>query len=204
MKVLVINQHGRPLMPTSPKIARLLLQSGKAKIIGRHPFTIQLMYGTRGYTQPITLGLDAGYSHIRYSAITEKEELIGGELQLLEGMSERLTTRRKYRRTRRSRLRHRAPRFDNRRRKKGWLPPSIQHKLDAHIKLVLRLKSRLPITKTIVEVAKFDIQKIKNPDISGIQYQQGLQLGYDNLTAYIRHRDNYQCQNPNCQTTTGE
>ncbi len=122
MKVLVINQHGRPLMPTTPRRfdgggfprrlcarkARVLLKSGRAKILGRDPFTIQLLYGTRGYTQPITLGIDTGYSHIGYSCVPEKEELIGGELQMLSGMSERLTERRKFRRTRRNRLRYRA------------------------------------------------------------------------------------------------
>ena len=218
MKVCVINQHGRPLMPTSPTKAKKLLKEGLAKIVGRDPFTIQLLYGTRGYTQPITLGIDAGYSTIGYSAVTEKEssvggkkilspelsELIGGEMKLLEDVSERITERRKYRRTRRNRLRYRAPRFDNRRRKEGWLPPSIQHKLNAHLKLVERLKSRLPITRIVVEVAKFDIQKINNPNIQGEQYQQGEQLGYANLTAYIRHRDGYECQNPDCKNKAKE
>jgi RRXRR protein len=64
MKVLVINKHGQPLMPTSPRKARLLLSSGKAKIVGRDPFTIQLNYGSSGYKQEVTLGIDAGYQHI--------------------------------------------------------------------------------------------------------------------------------------------
>jgi RRXRR protein/HNH endonuclease len=125
--------------------------------------------------------------------------LIGGELELLDGVSERITERSKYRRQRRNRLRHRAPRFDNRIRNSGWLAPSIQHKLDAHLKIVERIKSRLPVTKIIVETANFDIQKIKNPEIEGKQYQEGEQLGYYNLTCYIRHRDGYKCQNPNCK-----
>lgn len=204
MKVLVINQHGRSLMPTTPRKARILLKEGRAKIVGRDPFTIQLLYGTRGYTQPITLGIDAGYETIGYSAITEKEELVGGKMNVLSNVSERITERRQYRRTRRNRLRHRAPRFDNRRRKEGWLPPSIQHKLDAHLKLVTLLRFRLPITRIVVEVAKFDIQKINNPNIQGEQYQQGEQLGYANLTAYIRHRDGYECQNPDCKNKAKE
>ena len=191
-------------MPTTPAKAKRLLRLGRAKIVGRDPFTIQLLYGSRGYTQPITLGLDAGYSHIGYSAVTEKEELIGGELQMLSGMSERLTERRKLRRTRRNRLRHRAPRFDNRRRTTGWLPPSTQHKFDTHLKLAERVKSRLPITKVVLEVAKFDIQKINNPAILAEEYKLGEQLGYANLTAYIRHRDGYQCRNPNCKNKSKE
>ncbi|MBW4603638.1 MAG: RRXRR domain-containing protein [Calothrix sp. FI2-JRJ7] len=161
MKVLVINKHGQPLMPTSPRKARLLLESGKAKIVGHDPFTIQLNYGSSGYKQEVTLGIDAGYQHIGFSAITDEEELIGGELELLDGVSERLTERSKYRRQRRSRLRHRAPKFDNRVRSSGWLAPSIQHKFDAHLKIVERITSRLPLTKIIVETANFDIQKIK-------------------------------------------
>jgi RRXRR protein/HNH endonuclease len=199
MKVLVINKHGQALMPTSPRRARLFLSSGKAKIVGRDPFTIQIIYGSSGYKQEVTLGIDAGYQHIGFSAITESHELIGGELELLDGVSERITERSKYRRQRRNRLRHRAPRFDNRKRKKGWLTPSIQHKLDAHLKIVEQIKSRLPVTKIIVETANFDIQKIKNPEIQGTQYQEGEQLGYHNLTCYIRHRDGYKCQNPNCK-----
>ena len=204
MLVLVINKHGQPLMPTTPRKARILLQSGKAKIAGRDPFTIQLIYGSAGYKQPISLGIDAGYKHIGFSACTARVELIGGELELLDGVSERITERKKYRRTRRNRLRHRIPRFDNRKRKEGWLAPSIQHKLDTHFRLIERIKSRLPITRTTVETAKFDIQKIKNPDIQGEEYQQGEQLGYKNLTDYIRHRDGYECQNPECKNKKSE
>lgn len=198
-KVLVVNKLGKPLMPTTRRKARKLLESGRARIYARRPFTIQLLYGCRGYTQPITLGIDSGYQTIGYSAVTKKEELIGGEFKLLEGMSERITERRKYRRTRRNRLRYRKPRFDNRKRKEGWLAPSLQHKFDSHIKLVQRIKSRLPVTRVVVETAKFDIQRINNPDIQSEQYQQGEQYGWKNVSSYIRHRDGYKCQNSNCK-----
>lgn len=198
-KVLVVNKDGRPLMPTTPRKVRKFLESSRAKIYARRPFTIQLLYACRGYTQPVTLGIDSGYQTVGYSVVTEKEELIGGEFKLLEGMSERITERRKYRRTRRNRLRHRKPRFDNRKRKENWLAPSIQHKFDSHIKLVERIKSRLPVTRVVVEIAKFDIQKIKDPQIQGIQYQQGKQYGWKNVSSYVRHRDGYKCQNPNCK-----
>jgi hypothetical protein len=186
-------------MPTTPIKAKKLLKAGKAKIVGRNPFTIQLLYGTRGYTQPVILGIDAGYENIGFSAVSPTEELLGGEIKMLKGMSERITERRKYRRTRRNRLRHRKQKFDNRRRQSGWLPPSIQHKLDTHLRFVERIKSRLPVTKVVVEVASFDIQKIKNPNINGKDYQQGEQHGWANLSAYIRHRDGYKCHNPDCK-----
>ncbi len=111
----------------------------------------------------------------------------------MDGMSERLTERRKYRNQSRSRLRHRKPRFDNRKRSEGWLAPSIQHKLDSHIKLIEGLKEVLPVTKTVVEVASFDIQKIKIPEIEGSQYQEGEQKNFWNLREYILHRDNHKC-----------
>lgn len=198
MNVFVQNRQGQPLMPTTPRKARLLLKAGKAEIVGREPFTIRLLYGASGYKQEVTLGIDAGYKTIGYSAVTEKRELIGGEVVMLKGMSERLTERSKYRRGRRIRKRYRQPRFDNRRRPAGWLAPSIQHKLDTHNRLIARIKSILPVTRTVIEVANFDIQAIRNPGIEGKAYQEGEQAGFWNLREYILHRDNHQCQNPDC------
>jgi hypothetical protein len=198
MKVFVLNKHGQPLMPTTPRKARLLLKQGKAKVAGREPFTIQLVYGSSGYKQPVTLGIDGGYATAGYSVLTERDELIGGQVLLLSGMSERIAQRKMYRRQRRRRKRHRAPRFDNRRRPEGWLAPSVQHKLDAHLKLIARICSILPVTRTIIEVADFDIQQIKTPGISGVEYQQGEQAGFWNLREYILHRDGHECRNPEC------
>jgi hypothetical protein len=203
--VYVVSKSGKPLMPTKRlgKVRRLL-KSGKAKVFRYEPFTIQLLYETTEYTQEVTLGVDAGYQTIGFSATTETQELIAGELELLSGMSERLKERAMYRNNRRSRTRYRPPRFDNRRRPKGWLAPSIQHKLDSHIRLVDVLTSILPITKIIVEVASFDIQAIKNPNISGVGYQQGEQAGFWNLREYILHRDGHKCQNPKCKNRAKE
>ncbi len=199
MKVYVVNQHGHPLMPTTPRKAKILLKEGRAKIFRRDPFTIQLLYPCRGYTQPATLGIDAGYLKIGYSVVNQREELLGGELRMLQGMSERISEKHKYRCTRRHRLRYRAPRFDNRRRGNGWLAPSIEHKLDTHHRLIDRIKSVLPINRVVVEVANFDIQKIKKPNISGEEYQQGEQYGFDNLREYVLHRDEHKCQHPECK-----
>ncbi len=102
-------------MPTTPKKARILLQVGKAQIAKRNPFTIQLIHGSSGYTQPITLGWNTNFKYISFNAITEKEELIGGELEMLDGMTERIIERAMYRTQRRDRLRYSTPKFDNRR-----------------------------------------------------------------------------------------
>lgn len=205
--VYVINIDNKPLMPTSNAKARILLKQKKAKVKELKPFTIQLLYKIeKEYTQKITLGIDSGYNNIGFSAITNNKELIVGELKLLQGIKERLLEKARYRKIRRSRLRYRKPRWNNRikSKQKGWLAPSLQHKLDSHIKFINYLYSILPITKCIVEIANFDIQKIKNPDIQGNEYQQGEQLGFWNLREYILHRDNHKCQNPNCKNKSKE
>ncbi|WP_434291753.1 RRXRR domain-containing protein, partial [Clostridium botulinum] len=114
-------------MPTNryAKI-RVLLKFKKAVVVNSKPFTIKLLYDTKNFTQSITLGIDSGYLNIGFSAITKEKELIAGEVKLLKGMSERLKEKAMYRRQRRSRLRYRKPRFDNRKRSKDWLAPSIQ------------------------------------------------------------------------------
>jgi hypothetical protein len=198
MKVMVINKDGKPLMPCSCRKARLLLRDKKALIYKREPFTIQLVYGSSGYVQPVTVGVDSGSENLGFSAVNHNQEIIGGELILLKGISERLTERRKYRRTRRNRLRYRSPRFNNRRRKEGWFAPSIEHKLSTHHRLIDLIKSILPVEKVVIEVANFDIQKIKDPSIKGEKYQHGEQYGFDNLREYILHRDGHKCQNPHC------
>jgi len=193
--VYVLSVEGDPLMPTKRhgKVRRLLKQ-GLAKVVKVKPFTIQLLYDTTTYTQPIILGIDSGYSYIGFSAITEKEELICGEVKLLQGISERLKERAMYRRQRRSRLRYRKSRFDNRKKCSDWLPPSIQHKFDSHIRFINFLKKILPVTDVVIEVANFDTHKLKNPNVEGEGYQQGEQQGFWNIREYVLYRDNYTCQ----------
>jgi len=101
-----------------------------------------------------------------------------------------------YRRIRRSRLRYRKRRFDNRisTKKEDWLAPSIKHKLDSHVRFVDYLKKILPITNIVVEVANFDTHKLKNPDVAGEGYQQGEQQDFWNVREYVLYRDNYTCQ----------
>jgi len=191
----VLNQRGKPLMPCSPRKARFLLKANKAKVVKRTPFTIQLTVVTGESVQPVTLGISSGYAHAGLSAVTEKQELYSSEVQLRTDMVKLNSERRQYRRARRSRKTwHRKPRFLNRKKPDGWLAPSIQHKLDSHIKVISRVKEILPITRINVQVAAFDIQKIKNPDISGVEYRQGDQLGFWNVREYVLYRDGHTCQ----------
>jgi 5-methylcytosine-specific restriction endonuclease McrA len=178
VSVCVLNMRGKPLMPTTPRSARKLLESGKARVVQRSPFTIRLNYATGETKQPIRLGIDPNYSKIGYSAVTDKKELMSGEVMLRDDIPKKLTVRRMYRRNRRNKLRYRKPRFDNRKRTET-LSPSIRQKLQTFVDFVNRIKQVLPITSTCVEVSSFDTQKMQNPEISGIEYQRGELQGYE-------------------------
>ena len=99
--VYVLNRDGKPLMPTERhgKVRRML-KEGKAKVVRREPFTIQLLYETTNYTQDITLGVDAGSKHIGLSASTEKKELLAADVELRTDIAEKLPARREARRSR--------------------------------------------------------------------------------------------------------
>ena len=173
--VYVLNIEEKPLMPCTEAKARKLLKSNRAIIYKRNPFTIQLLFECENQTQEINLGVDAGSKHIGLSATTKDKELYAADVELRNDIVDLLSTRRQNRRTRRNRLRYRVPRFNNRvhSKNKGWLAPSIEQKIQCHLKVIEDVHKILPITKIIVETASFDIQKIKNPDINGAEYQQG-------------------------------
>lgn len=194
--VYVLNKDGQPLMPTENHAkVRVFLKNRKAKVVKRCPFTVQLLYDTTDYTQPVSLGVDAGSKHIGLSAVTDNKVLFESETELRNDIVKLISDRREQRRSRRTRkTRYRKPRFDNRGRKDGWLAPSVQNKVDTHLTVVRKVHEILPITKIIVEVAAFDIQKIKNPDVEGEEYQQGEQLGFWNVREYVLFRDGHTCQ----------
>ena len=195
--VYVLDKNGKPLMPTKRHgKVKWMLRRKQAKVVKRSPFTIQLLYEPKTHClQPVTLGVDAGSKHVGLSASTEAEELFSAEVTLRDDIPKLMTARRESRRTRRSRLRHRKPRFDNRRRPKGRLTPTMEAKVRAHENVIDDACSILPISKIVVETASFDIQKIKDEDIEGRRYQEGEQLGYENVKAYVRARDNFTCWN---------
>ena len=197
LKVFVLNMRGQPLMPCSPPKARKLLRAGKAVPVRRTPFVIQLTVPTGETKQPITLGVDAGYKHVGLSATTAKEELLASEVELRQDVTGLLSDRLALRRARRNRkTRCRAPRFDNRVRSKhkGWLAPSVENRIQAHISRIEAVCRVLPITKIVIETASFDIQKIKNPEVEGTDYQQAEQLGFWNVREYVLFRDGHVCQ----------
>lgn len=215
--------NGIPLMPTTERKARLLIKSGKAMVHTKVPFTIQLNYKTGTATQPITLGIDTGESHIGVATVSFGKTKYKAEISLRSSMEKKklIKARQEARRSRRHRkTRYRHPKFkfhtkriyveDPKKKKKqhwqkqpnkimtnrheGWLPPSIQSKIDHHIAWIKRYLERLPQnTKLMIEVARFDIQHMMNPEIHNEMYQQGRMYEYENVKAYVLAKFSYKC-----------
>ena len=197
MLVFVINKHGERLMPCKPSKARKLLRDRKAKIIKHNPFTIQLMYGSSGYKQPINLGIDLGAKHIGVAITSKNNVLAKGEIELRQDVKSLLETRKIYRRSRRNRkTRYRPARFLNRAisKKNGWLPPSILSRIDNTFMWIDKFTNLLPNPKVSIEVGKFDVAKMVNPKIEGVDYQKGQTYGYHDTRYFVFARDSYTCQ----------
>ncbi|MGM0553079.1 MAG: RNA-guided endonuclease IscB [Pseudomonadota bacterium] len=198
MAVLVLDKRKRPLMPCSEKLARLLLGRGRAVVVRVHPFTIRLKDRVGGDTQPIRIKIDPGSRTTGMALVREGDD--GTEHALWLGeiahrghvIRDRLAQRRAFRRRRRSQLRHRAPRFDNRTRPAGWLAPSLQHRVDTTMAWVERLRRWAPVTAVSQELVRFDMQAMGNPDISGVEYQRGTLFGTE-VREYLLHRHQHQC-----------
>ena len=192
----VLNIRGRPLMPCSARKARILIKRGEAKVVKTNPFfVIQLNKATGEQVQACSLGVDPGSKKAGFSIITDQREIISGELAIDSKTSSRLKSRHLYRKYRRGKLWYRPQRYYNRAgNKKSQLRPSIQRKINIHTILIDRLKKLLPIDKTYMEVASFDIQRIENPDIRGLKYKQGPLYQYRNLRNYLLTREKGLCQ----------
>ncbi|WP_274355355.1 RNA-guided endonuclease IscB [Ligilactobacillus salivarius] len=188
--IYVVDSNGTPLMPTSRLgMVRRWLKTGQARWFGNSRKIIQFVRPVTTNTQNLTLGVDAGF-HLGLSVVGNQREYYASE-SLRKSEKDRITSRRELRRTRRNRLRYRQARFNNRRRKDGWLAPSIQHRLDFTIKEIKRLYMFLPITNLVVEVTPFDNQKLANPNIKPWQYTQGKMHGFKTIKDYLLARDNY-------------
>ncbi len=203
MVVYVINKHGKPLMPCSPRKARILLKLGKAKVIRRTPFTIKLLYGSSGYKQSLTHGIDTGSSEIGSAVVNDKEEVIYmSEITIRNDITKTMKSRATARRNRRNRkTRYRKARWANRKNsiKKDRFSPTMVSKFNSHLKEINFVKSILPITKLIIETANFDPHLMKNPalyneKIKKWAYQRGTNYGFANTKAFILDRDSYKCQ----------
>ena len=186
MQVFVLDKHKNPLMPCHPARARELLKNKKAVVHKIVPFTIRLKERVGGETQPVRVKLDPG-SKITGIVLVREEEANGEKTAHVLFQAElhhrgsrirdRLSARRAFRRRRRGNLRYRKPRFDNRTRPKGWLTPSLQHRVDTVISWVNRLCRVAPVAAISQELVRFDMQKLENPEISDVEYQRGTLVG---------------------------
>lgn len=183
-KVFVLDTNSQPLDPVHPGRARILLSQGKAAVFRRFPFCIVLKVAVdQPKVEPLRIKIDPGSKTTGIAVVNDVsgEVVFAAHLQHRGGsIKKRLDARRAVRRSRRARLtRYRKPRFNNRKRKSGWLPPSLVSRVANVLTWVNRLRRYCPITAISMELVKFDLQQIENPEISGLQYQQGTLQGYE-------------------------
>lgn len=197
--VFVLSNTKKPLMPCRPARARKLLTAGRAAVYRLHPFTIILNDRVDGDTQDIELKVDPGSKTTGIALVGHFEQqgavvLWGANVQHRgQQIKNALESRRSLRRGRRHRqTRYRPARFLNRTRKPGWLPPSIESRVNNTESIVCKLAARCPITAASVELIKFDLQRMQNPEISGIEYQQGELAGYE-IREYLLEKWNRTC-----------
>lgn len=183
-KVFVLDTKKRPLNPVRPGRARILLTQGKAAIWRRYPFTIILKVAVEHPdVHPLRLKLDPGSKTTGMALVNDATGEVAFAAELTHrgpAIKAALDTRRAVRRSRRKRhTRYRQPRFRNRARKQGWLAPSLASRVDNVLTWVQRLMRVCAITAISQEVARFDLQQMENPDIQGVEYQQGILSGYE-------------------------
>ena len=201
--VYVLNKEGKPLMPCTNAIARLLLKQGKAKVKRTCPFTIKLLEETTGYNQEVVAGMDTGSKVIGTACISNGKVLYKAETYIRQDVSKKMQQRKMYRRNRRGRkTRYREARWSNRANsfREDRLAPSLLSKRNAHLREKKFIEAILPVSKWVLELASFDIHKISNPEVK--DYQEGNQKGYYNVKAFILDRDDYTCQH--CKTKKGK
>lgn len=196
-KVFVLDTNHQPLALCSQRRAKQLLRAGKAAVLRLFPFTIILKRVVSSPTLPaLRLKIDPGSKKTGIAIVNDHtgEVVWAAELEHRgDKIKASLDSRRAIRRSRRNRkTRYRKPRFDNRTRKAGWLPPSIESRICNVITWVKRLTRLCPITAISQELVKFDTQLLENPEISGIAYQQGELAGYE-IREYILEKFGHKC-----------
>lgn len=194
--VFALDTEKRPQLPVHPAVARRLLSNGQAAVWRRHPFTIILHTVLPATEKRLRVKIDPGSKTTGLAVVDDAKAVVlwAGELTHKgQEVKNKLDKRRALRRSRRSRkTRYRAPRFDNRRRPEGWLAPSLLsrvHNLDAWLE---RLRKYAPIGAFSVENVRFDTQKLRNAEISGVEYQQGTLFGYE-LREYLLEKWERKC-----------
>jgi 5-methylcytosine-specific restriction endonuclease McrA len=193
MNVFVIDKNKKVCNPVHPGTARLLLKKGKAVIFRQFPFTIILKVESHETVKPLRLKIDPGSKTTGVAVINAAGEIIFiAEIHHRRYIiTEAMTSRGSVKRSRRSRnTRYRKPRFNNRTSK--HLPPSIESNICHTVTWVTRFLKISPVTEISIEEAKFDTQRMQNPEISGVEYQQGELRGYE-VREYLLEKFNRTC-----------
>jgi 5-methylcytosine-specific restriction endonuclease McrA len=197
LKVAVIDQNKNVLAPTSPARARILLRKGRAAVFRLFPFTIILKRKIESPVIPdLRLKIDPGSKTTGVVVLNQSS----GEIIFAAEINHRgqsikfsMDSRRSIRRNRRNRkTRYRQPRFLNRTRPKGWLPPSLKSRVDNAGTWTNRLKHFYPISGIVMELVRFDTQLMENAEIKGAGYQQGELAGYE-LREYLLLKWDHEC-----------
>ena len=197
--VFVVDKNDRPIMPCSPRKARLLLNAKRADVFCQSPFTIRLLDREEGAVQEMELKFDPGSKTtgivlvvrgaVRGWFCVAAWELTHRGQQIVDA----LIARSALRQGRRSRnTRYRPARFSNRTKPENWLPPSLLSRLGNIDSFTHRLLKVVPLSGLACENVKFDMQLIQNPNISGVQYQQGTLAGYE-VREYLLIKWKHQC-----------
>ncbi|MEG3991500.1 RNA-guided endonuclease IscB [Microcoleus sp. S28C3] len=192
--IFVLDTNKRPLTPCKPSMARKLLTAGKAAVFRMFPITIILKKVVTATIKSITLKLDPGSKTTGIALLQGEKVIFGAELTHRgQAIKASLDSRRALRRGRRNRhTRYRRARFLNRTRQKGWLAPSLQHRVETTLTWVNKLRRLAPISSIIQELVRFDLQQLENPEISGLEYQQGILCGYE-IREYLLNKWNRKC-----------
>lgn len=195
-KVFVLNSNKKSVNPIHPAKARQLLRDKKAAIFRQFPFTIILKEEKVEEVDPLRLKIDPGAKTTGLAIINDKTGEVVFAAEITHRgfqIREALTNRRQLRRFRRNRkTRYRQPRFLNRTKPKGWLPPSLESRIANILTWVNKLKKYSNIQAISQELVKFDTQLMQNKDIQGKEYQQGTLAGYE-TREYLLEKWNRKC-----------
>src|SRR5262249_9671910 len=147
MSVFVLDTNKTPLAPCHEAKARKLLDDGRAAIYRSFPFTIILKYSVeRPLVPDLRIKLDPGSRTTGIAVVDDQSGKVIFTAELShrgQAVRDSLLKRRNSRRGRRARhTRYRKARWQNRRRRSGWLPPSLQSRI-AHVLTWVARLSRL-------------------------------------------------------------
>ena len=74
----------------------------------------------------------------------------------------------------------------------GWVAPSLMSRVFNIHTWVNRLRKIYPVNSIALELVKFDTQLLENPEITGIEYQQGTLHGYE-VREYLLEKHKRKC-----------